>query len=142
MSYGKINVFAPSRSDTAQISFTERQWELAKATLDEGEDLWDYPVEELDYLCDPENGHCGEEFLLVGGRLHQLEGLTYLAEFYGKDEDELQESDLFGSLAEALEWCKTKAATDPAAMCYVFVSGSKEDPDPIATVWNPARYKH
>ena len=141
MNYGKINVFAPSESETAEISFNEYQWELAKSTLDEGEDLWDYPVEELDYLCNPENGHCGEEFLLIGGRLHQLEGLSFLAEFYiGMEDDELQESDLFGSLAETLEWCETKAKTDTAAKCYVFVSGSKSDPDPIATVWNPARY--
>ena len=73
MTIGTITIFAPSTSDCAELSFTERQWELAKSTLENGEDLWDYPTDELDYLCNPDNGHCGEEFLLIGGRLHQLE---------------------------------------------------------------------
>ena len=141
MNYGMITIFAPSASETAEISFTKHQWELAKSTLEEGEELWDYPIEELDYLCNPDNEHCGEEFLLVGGRLLQLEGLSFLTEFYiGKEDDELQESDIFGSLSDAMKWCKRKADTDTSAKCYVFVKGSKEDPDPIATVWNPARY--
>lgn len=92
-------------------------------------------------MCNPDNGHCGEEFLLIGGRLHQLEGMTFLAEFYiSNDDDELQESDTFGSLADALNWCNSKVATDNAAKCYIFVMTSKEDTDPIATIWNPARY--
>lgn len=141
MTIGTITIFAPSTSDCAELSFTERQWELAKSTLENGEDLWDYPTDELDYLCNPDNGHCGEEFLLIGGRLHQLEGLSFLTEFYiSNEDDDLQESDTFGSLADALKWCKSKVATDNAAKCYIFVSGSKEDPEPIATIWNPARY--
>lgn len=141
MTIGTITVFAPSKSDSANLSFTQRQWELAKSTLDNGEDLWDYTIDELDYLCNPDNGHCGEEFLLIGRRLHQLEGLSFLAEFYTSNDDELQESDTFGSLADALEWCKRKVATDKAAKCYIFVSHSQDDPDPIATIWNPARYR-
>ena len=141
MNFGQIKVFAPFTTETANLNFSELQLELAKSTLDEGEDLWDYPIDELDYLCDPENGHCGEEFLLVGGRLRQLEGLSFLCEFYiSNEDDDLQESDTFGSLADALDWCERKANSDTAAKCYIFVSRSQEDPDPIATVWNKARY--
>ena len=141
MTIGAITLFAPSTSDSAELSFTERQWELAKSTLDNGEELRDYPIDELSYLCNPDNGHCGEEFLLIGGRLHQIKGMSFLTEFYiSNDDDELQESDTFGSLADALNWCKSKVATDNSAKCYIFVMTSKEDPEPIATIWNPARY--
>lgn len=141
MTIGAITVFAPSLSDSADLSFTERQWELAKSTLDNGEDLLDYPIDDLAYLCNPDNEHCGEEFLLIGGRLHQLKGMSFLTEFYISidEDDELQESDTFGSLADALNWCTSKVADDVAAKCYIFVSKT-EDTDPIATIWNSARY--
>lgn len=147
MTIGTITVFAPGISDSADLSFTERQWNLAKSTLDNGEELLDYPIDELEYLCNPDNGHCGEEFLLIGGRLHQLVGLSFRTEFYisngdGEyyDDDEIKDSDTFGSLADALDWCNSKVAPDNAAKCYIFVCNSTEDPDPIATIWNPARY--
>lgn len=140
MTIGAITVFSPSLSDSADLSFTERQWKLAKSTLDNGEELLDYSIDDLAYLCNPDNGHCGEEFLLIGGRLYQLDGMSFLAELYiSNDDDELRASDTFFSLADALNWCNSKVADDIAAKCYIFVSKT-EDPDPIATIWNSARY--
>ena len=134
MNFGRITVIAPFKTKTAQLNFDESQWELAKATLGEGEDLWDYPIDELDYLCDPENEHCGEEFLLIGGRLHQLDGLTFQCEFCNRYENgEYHETDTFTSLAEALKWCEDYANRFTVGKCFIYIKGIKEDPDPIAT---------
>ena len=133
MNFGRITVIAPFKTERAKLTFDESQWEFAKKTLGEGEDLWDYPIDELDYLCDPENGHCGEEFLLVGGRLRQLNGLKFHCEFCIRyDNGEMHETDTFDSLAEAMKWCEDYAHKYTVGKCFIYVKGNKEDSDPIA----------
>lgn len=134
MNFGRITVIAPFKTEKAELTFDESQWELAKATLGDGKELWDYPIEELDYLCDPANGHCGEEFFLIGGRLRQLDGLTFQCEFCIRDENgEMHETDTFGSLVEAMKWCEDYANRYTVGKVFIYVKGSKEEPDPIAT---------
>lgn len=134
MNFGRITVIAPFKTDKAKLTFDKRQWELAKKTLGEGETLWDYPIDELDYLCDPANEHCGEEFLLVGGRLRELNGLTFQCEFCIKYANgEKHETDTFDSLAEAMKWCEDYTKKYTVGKCFIYVKGNEEDSEPIAT---------
>jgi hypothetical protein len=141
MTIGSIRVFSPLiKSDNVDISFNKEKWELAKSDLDNGEDFWDYPIDDINYLCNPDNGHCGEEFLLIDGRLHKLKGMSFLTEFYIITNDDIEppESNIFGSLADALNWCKSKVATDVAEECRIYVLCSKVVH--IASIYNPARH--
>ena len=129
MNFGRITVIAPFKTKTAQLTFDESQWELTKKTLGK-----DYPIEKLDYLCDPANGHCGKEFLLVGGRLNPLDGLAFLCEFCIRYENgELHETDSFDSLAEALKWCEDYTKRYTVGKSFIYVKGSKKESEPIAT---------
>ena len=140
MTIGSIRVFSNRiKSDNVELSFNKDIWELAKSDLDNGEDLVDYPIDDMSYLCNPDNGHCGEEFLLIGGRLYPLKGLSFLTEFYIITNDDIEppESKIFESLDDALNWCKSKVSADFAEECRIYVWCSKVVH--IARIYNPSR---
>ena len=62
--------FEPTGITVVQMS--DEQYNELTAGVDK-DNLWDYPVSELSYLCDPANEKLGSTFaLLSDGRLHEL----------------------------------------------------------------------